>query len=76
MQFMEQSIPALEILFIKSGILFGTKRIARSLCYPDCWPHVQSTLNQEWGSEEYTWDWEDRQAVGWSPEVADGCRGI
>ena len=42
----------------------------------DCWPHVQSTLSRGWGSaptEEYTdvaRDWQDRQAVGWSPEVA------
>ena len=42
----------------------------------DCWPYVQSTLKWGWGStptEEYkdvARDWEDRQAVGWSPEVA------
>ena len=42
----------------------------------DCWPHVQSTLKRGWGSaptEEYkdvARDWEDRQAVGWYPEVS------
>ena len=43
----------------------------------DCWPHVQSTLTHGWGSppspDEYrdlARDWENRQAVGWSPEVA------
>ena len=42
----------------------------------DYWPHVQSTLKREWGSaptEEYkdvAKDCEDRQAVGWSPEVS------
>ena len=43
----------------------------------DCWPQVQSSLSRGWGSapteQEYkdvARDWADRQAVGWSPEVA------
>ena len=43
----------------------------------DCWPHVQSTLSRGWGScptdseyKDVARAWEDRQSVGWSPEVA------
>ena len=43
----------------------------------DCWSHVQSTLARGWGAtpaeEEYVdlgKEWDDRQAAGWSPEVA------
>ena len=50
----------------------------------DCCPHVQSTLSRGWGSaptkqefeyEDVARDWEDRQAVGWSPRGScNGCR--
>ena len=55
----------------------GLPNLFVTLSAYDYWPHVQSTLSRGWGCaptkqeyEDVAQDWEDRRAVGWSPEVA------